>query len=127
MAWKDAPFYPIKNEDQCEESEDPLYLTHIVPKEVLEFGENLVWLKILLIGAKEINPLGDEKAGYNVDRGACDMVDSTFDRWLRCYQNSSMKNLVDNKKRTIWFGGEPGPLLPKGIQYLHLVKRNNIG
>lgn len=36
----------------------------------------------------------------------------SFEKWLRCYQNPRMKSLTDRNKRTIWFDGVPGPLVP---------------
>ena len=58
--------------------------------------------------------VGDDESGYNADRSACEVVDSAFDRWLRCYQNPLMSNLTDRNKRTIWFQGDAGPLVPPG-------------
>lgn len=45
-------------------------------------------------------------------------MDGAFEKWLRCYQNPDMKCLIDKNKRTIWFDGEPGSLVPKGISEL---------
>lgn len=36
-----------------------------------------------------------------------------FQKWLRCYYQPEMKNLVDHNGRTIWFSGPTGPLVPK--------------
>ena len=49
--------------------------------------------------------------GYNVENGLKEM--SSFNEWLQCYQNPNMSNLTDRHKRTVWFHGEPGPLVPK--------------
>jgi len=37
-----------------------------------------------------------------------------FSEWLRCYSKEGMHSAKDNKGRTIWFQGDPGPLVPKG-------------
>lgn len=50
--------------------------------------------------------------GYDVEHGLKE--DGIFEKWLQCYQNPNMKSLIDRNKRTIWFDGEPGPLVPKG-------------
>ncbi|XP_064086412.1 endonuclease 8-like 1 [Macrobrachium nipponense] len=73
---------------------DILDLCHIVPKEV-------------------INLEGGGK-GYNVDHDADEEEYAAFREWLQCYNQDGMKNLVDSNKRTIWFSGEPGKLVPKG-------------
>ena len=39
---------------------------------------------------------------------------SKFSKWLQCYYKPGMKNVADHNKRTMWFSGDPGPLLPKG-------------
>lgn len=41
---------------------------------------------------------------------------SKFSEWLQCYYKPDMKNMADHNKRTIWYHGNPGPMLPKGIQ-----------
>ncbi|XP_068243559.1 endonuclease 8-like 1 [Palaemon carinicauda] len=73
---------------------DILDLCNIVPKEV-------------------INLEGGGK-GYNVDPDADEEEYAAFREWLQCYNQDGMKNLVDGNKRTIWFSGEPGKLIPKG-------------
>jgi endonuclease VIII-like 1 len=57
--------------------------------------------------------------GYDVENGLKDH--GAFENWLQCYQNPSMNNLQDRHKRTIWFEGEPGILVPKGNFKLNFV------
>lgn len=42
--------------------------------------------------------------------------DQSFSSWLQCYYVEGMKNLQDSKGRTIWFTGDPGPLVPKNAR-----------
>ena len=51
-------------------------------------------------------------AGY--DPEADEKDHSEFAGWLQCYYNPDMKNMVDNNRRTIWFSGPAGPMVPKG-------------
>ncbi|CAL4196267.1 unnamed protein product, partial [Meganyctiphanes norvegica] len=44
--------------------------------------------------------------------------------WLQCYYVDGMKNMADHKKRTIWFTGEPGPLVPKDVKQRKKVTRS---
>lgn len=39
---------------------------------------------------------------------------SLFQKWLQCYNNPEMDNLIDHDGRTIWFQGQAGILAPKG-------------
>ncbi|KAK7080768.1 Nei endonuclease VIII-like 1 [Halocaridina rubra] len=82
---------------------DILDLCHIVPKEV-------------------INLSGGGK-GYNVDPDADEDEYAAFRNWLRCYYQDEMKNMVDHNKRTIWFAGEPGKLVPKEHVERSKIKR----
>ena len=50
--------------------------------------------------------------GYDPEGGADDY--SAFSEWLQCYYQTGMRNMVDHNKRTIWFKGEAGPMVPKG-------------
>ncbi|XP_071511060.1 endonuclease 8-like 1 [Diadema antillarum] len=68
---------------------DLLHLCHTVPLEVISIGAG----------------------GYTADGKASDYSD--FMKWLRCYYQDGMKTLVDHNKRTIWFSGPPGPMVPK--------------
>ncbi|KAL8616655.1 hypothetical protein ACOMHN_031637 [Nucella lapillus] len=38
---------------------------------------------------------------------------SRFSLWLQCYYKPGMKNVADHNKRTMWYHGDPGPMLPK--------------
>lgn len=57
--------------------------------------------------------------GYDVEHGFKEY--GAFEKWLQCYQNPKMKSLTDRKKRTIWFDGEPGFLVPKGTRSWKLI------
>ena len=88
---------PLKDADSCSEAAlDMLQLCHSVPLEVLKVG-------------KYISTYSEEE----------DMKDSPFRRWLQCYLNPLMRNVVDHNGRTIWFSGEAGPLVPKGGKTRH--------
>ncbi|XP_045031313.1 endonuclease 8-like 1 isoform X2 [Daphnia magna] len=86
--WKHAAMYPIKTDNVAGPSiQDPLYLCHAICSEVLKLS-----------------------VGYGVEAGLKE--NGSFEKWLRCYQNPRMKSLTDRNKRTIWFDGVPGPLVP---------------
>ncbi|KAK6179630.1 hypothetical protein SNE40_011944 [Patella caerulea] len=48
---------------------------------------------------------------------------SKFTAWLQCYYNPGMKNMVDHNKRTIWYTGDAGPMVPKDIKTKGMKKR----
>ena len=75
--------------ETCDDKKDPdiLLLCHIVPLEVLKLDK-----------------------GKNYDPQESDQ---SFDSWLQCYYVDGMKNLKDGNGRTIWFAGDPGPMVPK--------------
>lgn len=83
---------------------DILDFCHIVPKEVINLGG----------GGK----------GYNVDPDADEEEYAAFKAWLRCYNQDEMTNLIDHNKRTIWFSGDPGKLVPKDCSSRSKVERN---
>ncbi|XP_062062418.1 endonuclease 8-like 1 isoform X5 [Lepus europaeus] len=68
---------------------DLLELCHLVPKEVVQLGGK----------------------GYGPERGQEDFA--AFRAWLRCYGVPGMSTLQDRLGRTMWFQGDPGPLVPK--------------
>nr|QOW94365.1 nei-like DNA glycosylase 1 [Alvinella pompejana] len=80
------------------ESPDILSLCHSVAREVVDL-------------AKEHG-----SAYYNEDE------DTTFMSWLQCYYNPNMKSISDHNGRTIWFAGDPGPLVPKDAKKMHQGK-----
>ncbi|XP_062439418.1 endonuclease 8-like 1 isoform X3 [Rhea pennata] len=70
---------------------DLLELCHTVPMEVVKMGGK----------------------GYDPEHSD----DSTaFKNWLQCYAVPGMCSLRDSNGRTIWFQGEPGPMVPKGAK-----------
>ncbi|XP_059952961.1 endonuclease 8-like 1 isoform X1 [Mesoplodon densirostris] len=68
---------------------DLLELCHSVPKEVVQLGGK----------------------GYGPESTEEDFA--AFRAWLRCYGTLGMSSLRDRHGRTIWFQGDPGPLVPK--------------
>ncbi|XP_043084292.1 endonuclease 8-like 1 [Puntigrus tetrazona] len=72
------------------ETPDLLSLCHTVPLEVVQLGEN----------------------GYAPAKGKY----SVLQAWMRCYCVEGMKSLGDHNGRTIWFQGDPGPMVPKGAK-----------
>ncbi|XP_012557757.2 endonuclease 8-like 1 isoform X1 [Hydra vulgaris] len=50
-----------------------------------------------------------------------------FEKWLQCYCQPNMSNLVDKDGRTIWFEGSAGPLAPKGSKAIsrHKTSKNS--
>ena len=83
----------IKEENEDDKgrvkSPDFLDLCHSVPIEVLSLDK-----------------------GKNYDPDA-EQSDQSFSSWLQCYNVEGMNNLQDGKGRTMWFEGEPGPMVPK--------------
>ena len=59
-------------------------------------------------------------AGY--DPEAEEKDSSEFVAWLQCYYNPKMNNMVDHNKRTIWFHGKPGPMVPCSKKILIINK-----
>jgi len=80
---------PLLAEKVKSETPDLLELCNIVPKEVLNLDKG-----------KNYDPETEGSEG-------------SFTAWLQCYYVQGMRNLKDNKGRTIWFHGEPGPMAPK--------------
>ena len=81
----------VKKEDE-DRKLDVLDLCHIVPKEVLSLNKG-----------KNYNPDFEES-------------DKSFGQWLQCYYVEGMNNLQDGNGRTMWFSGEPGPMVPKNAK-----------
>lgn len=84
----------IKDEDDKGRAKNPdiLDLCHIVPTEVLSLDK-----------------------GKNYDPDA-EQSESRFSSWLQCYYVEGMNNLQDGNGRTMWFEGEPGPMVPKNAK-----------
>ncbi|KAK7121330.1 hypothetical protein R3I93_022427 [Phoxinus phoxinus] len=72
------------------ETPDLLSLCHTVPLEVVKLGEN---------------GYTPAKAEYSV-----------LQAWMQCYCVDGMNSLSDHNGRTIWFKGDPGPMVPKGAK-----------
>ncbi|CAL8261893.1 unnamed protein product [Merluccius merluccius] len=73
--------------DNKAQSADLLRLCHTVPLEVVNMG------------GKGYDP---QKADH-----------SDFEAWLQCYYVAGMKSTRDHNGRTMWFSGDPGPMVPK--------------
>ena len=71
---------------------DVLDLCSIIPKEVLSLNKG-----------KNYNPDSEQS-------------DKSFSEWLQCYYVDGMKNLQDGHGRTIWFSGDPGPMVPRNAK-----------
>lgn len=74
------------------ESPDVLELCHTVPQEVVNL----------------------KGGGY--DPWGRDKNFAIFIGWLQCYNKPEMKNMGDHNKRTVFYCGDPGPMVPKDIQ-----------
>nr|KAG5696313.1 hypothetical protein BaRGS_027923 [Batillaria attramentaria] len=51
---------------------------------------------------------------------------SKFSRWLQCYYKPGMKNIADHNKRTMWYQGDPGPLVPREGKSGGVKKRSGV-
>ncbi|XP_025076831.1 endonuclease 8-like 1 isoform X2 [Pomacea canaliculata] len=71
------------------ESPDLLQLCNLVPLEAIGLGTSLYLTK--------------EEFGK----------ESKFWKWLRCYCQPGMNSIPDHNKRTMWYHGDAGPLVPK--------------
>ncbi|KAK2917820.1 hypothetical protein Q8A73_004566 [Channa argus] len=123
------PFVPartvlegVESEDVCE-NEKPVY-KHITGKKNSEKaqekgvkGEASDLLRMCHTVPLEVVNLGGK--GYN----PADADYSGFVAWLQCYSVDGMKSVQDHNGRTIWFKGDPGPLLPKDSKSPRVKKR----
>ncbi|CAL1531481.1 unnamed protein product, partial [Lymnaea stagnalis] len=75
------------------QAQELLKLCHTVPIEVVNLGSTKYALADMYAEDQEDGSL-------------------SFNTWLQCYYQPGMKNLVDHNKRTIWFSGPAGPLVP---------------
>lgn len=53
-----------------------------------------------------------EGGGY--DPWGRDKNFAIFLGWLKCYNKPEMKNMGDHTGRTVFYQGDPGPMVPKG-------------
>ncbi|XP_062600952.1 endonuclease 8-like 1 [Saccostrea cucullata] len=84
------------------ETPDILQLCHILPQEVINLG------------------------GTGYDPEGRDPDYSKFSEWLQCYYKEGMENMADHNKRTIWFHGNPGPLVPNEIKVRQLKRSSKV-
>lgn len=82
------------------ETPDLLSLCHTVPLEVVQLGEN----------------------GYAPAKGKY----SVLQAWMRCYCVEGMNSLGDHNGRTVWFKGDPGPMVPKGAKSRKIIWKRQI-
>jgi len=69
-------------------------------------------LQLCNIVATEVLSL-DKGKNYDPDSEGSE---NEFSAWLQCYYVEGMNNLTDHNGRTIWFAGEPGPMVPKNAK-----------
>uniref|UniRef100_A0A3Q4AHT9 Endonuclease 8-like 1 n=1 Tax=Mola mola TaxID=94237 RepID=A0A3Q4AHT9_MOLML len=79
------------------ETGDLLRLCHTVPLEVVS------------LGGKGYDPVKEDYSGFKA--------------WLQCYYVDGMKSIRDHNGRTMWFKGDPGPMVPKSIQSASTKKK----
>ena len=60
-------------------------------------------------------PFAPGGGGYDPEGNKSDYT--SFTKWLQCYYQDGMNNMVDHNGRTIWFKGPAGPMVPKGMVY----------
>lgn len=61
-----------------------------------------------------------EGGGY--DPWGRDKNFAIFIGWLQCYNKPEMKNMGDHNKRTVFYCGDPGPMVPKGKPSRQLIE-----
>lgn len=61
-----------------------------------------------------------EGGGY--DPWGRDKNFAIFIGWLQCYNKAEMKNMGDHNKRTVFYCGDPGPMVPKGKPSRQLIE-----
>ncbi|KAK2867340.1 hypothetical protein Q8A67_025457 [Cirrhinus molitorella] len=77
------------------ETPDLLSLCHTVPLEVVKLGDN----------------------GYAPAKGKY----SVLQAWMQCYCVEGMNSLSDHNGRTVWFKGDPGPMVPTGAKSRKII------
>jgi len=82
----------------------------LVEQKVKSEGPDI--LELCNIVAKEVLSL-DKGKNYDPDSEGSE---GSFTAWLQCYYVEGMNNLQDGNKRTIWFAGDPGPMVPKNAK-----------
>jgi len=85
-------------------------LEPLVDGEVKSEGPDV--LQLCNIVATEVLSL-DKGKNYDPDSEGSE---NQFSAWLQCYYVEGMNNLTDHNGRTIWFAGEPGPMVPKNAK-----------
>ena len=85
---------PLKDASVKTEGPDILQLCNLVPTEVLSLDKGKNYFH---------DPEFDES-------------DKSFSSWLQCYYVEGMNNLQDGNGRTMWFEGDPGPMVPKNAK-----------
>ena len=80
----------LESVEQRSKDQDIILLCHVVSLEVLTLDKG-----------KNYDPQGS---------------DQSFSSWLQCYSVEGMKHISDHHGRTMWFAGEPGPMVPKNAR-----------
>ena len=83
----------LESVEQRGKDQDIILLCHIVSLEVLQLDK-----------------------GKNYDPKGLDPSLPSFSSWLQCYTVEGMKHISDHHGRTMWFAGEPGPMVPKNAR-----------
>uniref|UniRef100_A0A0B7A0Z0 Formamidopyrimidine-DNA glycosylase catalytic domain-containing protein n=1 Tax=Arion vulgaris TaxID=1028688 RepID=A0A0B7A0Z0_9EUPU len=87
------------------QAQELLKLCHMIPLEVVHLGSSKY-------------TLFDEDAKSD---------GQSFEAWLQCYNKPGMSSLADHNKRTIWFSGPAGPLVPKDQNSRKIKKTQKTG
>ncbi|XP_055335199.1 endonuclease 8-like 1 isoform X2 [Paramacrobiotus metropolitanus] len=91
-------------------------LEKLAPKDTVDVN-NPDLLDYCNLVPKEVFNIMKPGEGYNPKSDK--EIYRPFKGWLRCYMVEGMTNLVDRQGRTIWFAGNPGPMVPAKNQSRH--------
>ncbi|KAK2154008.1 hypothetical protein LSH36_279g02070 [Paralvinella palmiformis] len=80
------------------EKPDILYLCHSLSLEVVNLTQSA------------------EQNGYSLYD---EESDKAFITWLKCYNNINMNHISDHNRRTVWFAGDSGPMVPRDGKQKH--------
>jgi len=110
-----------KNADTLKEETSPCKTPKLEPKDACDSTEDFLSqtfedrgqqvLRLCHTLPQEVVVLGSKK--NSLSEMYYDDTDGSFNNWLQCYFQPGMKNLVDHNKRTVWFTGPPGSMVPK--------------
>ncbi|KAM3869935.1 endonuclease 8-like 1 [Diretmus argenteus] len=107
----------LETEYLCRDNEKPVTSEKTIQKKVKSEPADLlrlchtVPLEVVNLGGKGYDP---EKADY-----------SDFQAWLQCYYVDGMTSVRDQNGRTMWFRGDPGPMVPKASKSKRKAKKQD--